>query len=190
MNEEGQVRKIKTGNTIFPSPLGSDTINLFVDVDNKKKFLVSELLFETHGIKKEEVAKVEALPEIEVPKAEKKAKGGKAKAEKEKPVKVAKEPKAKKEKAVKEPKVKKEKAVKVKRAKGAPLTFKTNNAKEKKIMDLDCKLSIKMYKLSQMGLTVDEIRAIIPYPENWPTAGTIAKYKDNETLRNRADAIK
>lgn len=58
------------------------------------------------------------------------------------------------------------------------------------IMKLNCKMSIKIWKLYELGLKEEEIKKIVKHPYSVSVSATIERYKKNEALRDRANSIK
>ena len=72
---------------------------------------------------------------------------------------------------------------------GVPL-LKIIASDSEKIMALDTFVSVKIWKLHQLGLSNDDICEIVKYPHSANVPTTIKNYKKSEKQRAKADKIK
>lgn len=68
-------------------------------------------------------------------------------------------------------------------------TSKPTNLSSDQIMKMDCKMSIKIWKLYEAGLKEDEIKKIVKHPHSVSVHDTIERYKNKPSLRERANLV-
>lgn len=184
MDKEGNIRKVDRKTPILAYPLKSDNVKLYINSGGKEPFLISELIEEVWGnkTKVDSGKKFVNLDPLEETYQEVKEKSERAK-DTAQMLSSGKVTKAHPKEAETKPNAE------IKQEEKA--SGKQNSKEVDKIMKINCKMSFKIWKLHESGLSIAEIKAIVKHPHSVGAPATIERYKKNSDLRDKADkAIK